>query len=510
MNLPLRVLLGYFLVVGLAAVFVLRIFVGEVQPSVREAIEETMVDSANILAVMAADELSAGRIAQGSFAARIAEYRARGVDAPIWHFRKSTLDFRVTVTDAKGIVRFDSDGIAVGADHSRWNDVYRTLRGEYGARSTRDDPDDDGSSVFYVAAPVREGDRIIGVLTLAKPVRTVQPIISRSEQTILRHGFWLMGGAALIGVLVTLWLTGSIRRLRHYAQAVAAGESATPPTGGGQELSDLARAMEAMRQKLEGKQYVEQTVQALTHELKSPLAALRGAGEILAEPGLPEAQRRQFAGHVLSQGARMQECVERMLSLSRLEAGRGLGRIETLQSAELLDDLCRVRQPRADARGIRFEITGPDAALRQARDEPGSARCNPGLDRTDGEPSRIPAAGLHPGCKLRGDRERLLLALGNLLDNALDHAPAGSLIRLSASTEAGACCFRIRDQGNGIPDYALPHLFERFYGLPRPDGSKGSGLGLAIAQEVARLHGGSVTLANHPEGGVEACLRVAG
>ena len=482
MNLPLRILLGYFLVVGLAAVFVLRIFVGEVQPSVREAIEETMVDSANILAVMAADELRSGRIGNGDFAARIADYRARGVDAPIWHFRKSTLDFRVSVTDADGIVRFDSDQRAVGADHSRWNDVYRTLRGEYGARSTRDDPDDDGSSVFYVAAPVREGERIIGVLTLAKPVRTVQPIITRSEQTILRHGFWLMGGAALIGVLVTLWLTGSIRRLRNYARAVAAGEAATPPTGGGQELSDLARAMEAMRQKLEGKQYVEQTVQALTHELKSPLAALRGAGEILAEAELPAEQRQRFAGHVLSQSARMQACVERMLSLSRLEAGRGLCEVETLDAGELLDDLCRVRQPRADAQGIKFEVSSPDAAQR-----------NPGQ-----------------GYSLRGERERLLLALGNLLDNALDHAPAGSAIRLSASIEAGDCCFRIRDQGAGIPDYALPHLFERFYGLPRPDGSKGSGLGLAIAQEVARLHGGSVSLANHPEGGVEACLRVVG
>lgn len=473
MNLPLRILLGYFLIVGLAAFFVLRIFVGEVQPSVRETIEETMVDSANILAAMAVDDLRTGRIGDGAFAQHIGEYRQRGINAPIWHFRKTTLDFRVTITDANGIVRYDSDNRAVGADHSRWNDVYRTLRGEYGARSTRDDPDDDASSVFYVAAPVHDGERIIGVLTLAKPVRTVQPIIERSEQTIVRNGVWLLGGSALIGLLVTLWLTGSIRRLRNYARAVAAGEAATPPTGGGQELSDLARAMDAMRQKLEGKQYVEQTVQALTHELKSPLAALRGAGEILAEPELPVAERQRFARHVQEQGARMLACVERMLSLSKLEAGRGLADPEKIAAAELVADLLRVRQARADAAGIHLESTLPDGVV-----------------------------------TLRGDRERLLLALGNLLDNALDQAPAGSLIRLALRIEAGELCFDIRDQGSGIPDYALPHLFERFYGLPRPDGSKGSGLGLAIVQEVARLHGGSVTLANRAEGGVEACLRV--
>ena len=497
MNLPLRILLGYFLVVGLAAFFVMRIFVGEVQPSVRETIEESMVDSANILAVMASDDLLAGKIDNGRFARQIEEYRRRGVNAPIWHFRKTTLDFRVTVTDAAGIVRFDSEHIAVGADHSRWNDVARTLRGEYGARSTRDDPADDASSVFYVAAPVRDGERIIGVLTLAKPVRTVAPIIARAEQTIVRHGIWLLGGAALIGVVVTLWLTRSIRRLRDYANAVAAGDAATPPTGGGQELSDLARAMAAMREKLEGKQYVEQTVQALTHELKSPLAALRGAAEILAEPALPEAERQRFATHVQEQGNRMLSCVERMLALSKLEARRGLHETESINAADLLADLLRVRQARADAAGIRFEVSSPDEAQR-----------NPGQDAREGEAPRIPAEGLHPGYALRGDRERLLLALGNLLDNALDHAPPGSTITLALQTADGMLCFTIRDQGAGIPDYALPHVCERFYGLPRPDGSKGSGLGLAIVQEVARLHGGQLSLANHPDGGTIASLRL--
>lgn len=473
MNLPLRVLLGYFLVVGLAAFFVLRIFVGEVRPSVRETIEETMVDVANVLAVMAADDLRTGRIADGNFARYVGEYRSRSVDAPIWHFHKRTLDFRVTVTDAQGIVRYDSDHIAEGADYSRWNDVSRTLRGLYGARSTRDNPDDDSSSVFYVAAPVRDGNRIIGVLTLAKPVRTVQPIIARSEQTILRHGIWLLGGSALIGLAVTLWLTGSIRRLRNYARAVAAGEAAEPPTGGGQELSDLARAMAAMREKLEGKQYVEQTVQALAHELKSPLAALRGAGEILGEPELPVPERQRFASHVLTQSARMLACVERMLSLSRLEAGHGLTQAERIDAADLVADLLRVRQARADAFGIVFETLMPESAV-----------------------------------ALRGDRERLLLALGNLLDNALDHVPANSTITLSVSKNDKGLTFDIRDHGPGVPEYALSHLFERFYGLPRPDGTKGSGLGLAIAQEVARLHGGSVSLANHPEGGVLTSLQL--
>lgn len=471
MNLPLRVLLGYFLIVGLAAFFVLRIFVAEVRPSVKQAIEESMVDTANILAEMATDDLLAGTIAHGRFAQRVAAYQTRAVDARIFHFHKTSLDYRVIVTDANGIVRYDSEHRAEGMDYSNWQDIRRTLRGEYGARSTHIQINDKDSSVFYVAAPVRDGERIIGVLSVAKPESTLLPIIRHSENTIVRHGAWLLGGSALIGLAVTLWLTGSIRRLRNYARRVAAGEAAEPPTGGGQELSDLARAMEAMREKLEGKQYVERTVQALTHELKSPLAALRGAGEILAEPALPEAERLRFAHHVQTQSQRLNECVERMLALSRLESATRHEPSAACDLDQLTDDCLAARQARADAHGIRFDFT------RQ-----------------------------HDPHTLHGECENIALALGNLLDNALDHAPAGSVIEVAVSRRASSVVVTIRDHGAGIPDYALAHLCERFYSLPRPDGSKGSGLGLAIVQEVARRHGGHFNLGNHPDGGALAAL----
>src|SRR5678816_2681829 len=98
----------------------------------------------------------------------------------------------IYVTDARGIVVFDSSGRDVGKDYSRWNDVYLTLRGRYGARSTRADPADDASTVMYVAAPIVDrssaGERIVGVLTVAKPNRAIAPFIERSQDTILRWG----------------------------------------------------------------------------------------------------------------------------------------------------------------------------------------------------------------------------------------------------------------------------------------------------------------------------------
>lgn len=468
LNLPLRVLLGYFMVLGLAAFFILRIFVNEVRPGVRETIEETMVDAANILAVMAADDMKSGHIADGKFAQHIEEYRHREIKAPVWHFTKQTLDFRVLVTDAKGIVQLDTEHLAVGLDHSRWNDVYKTLLGEYGARSTRIDPNDDRSAVFHVAAPITDQGRIIGVLTVAKPIASVEPIIARSEHAIVREGAWLLAGSAIIGLGITFWLTGSIGRLRTYARDVAAGKRVPPPVGGGKQLSELALAMDAMRAELDGKQYVEHYVQALTHELKSPLAALRGAGEILAEPNLPEAERARFAAHVLEQGTRMQASIERMLALSQLEARQSLEHAENVQLDALLHEVIDTRKGRTDATSLHF-------ATEMA------------------------------ACNLRGDRDRLALALGNLLDNALDHAPADSTIDIRLAQNAGRIELTIHNCCEPIPDYALPRLCERFYGLRRPDGSKGSGLGLAIVQEIASLHGGSVALEN-VDAGVKATL----
>ena len=165
MRLGLRLFLGFFLIVGLAAFFVMRVFVNEVKPGVRQAMESTLVDAANVLAVMAADDMKAGRIANGDFVRTLGEAQKRALRATVWHFPKRRIDYRITITDARGIVVYDSEGKDLGRDNSRWNDVYKTLRGEYGARSSPEVPGDDTRTVMHVAAPIRDGDQLIGVLT---------------------------------------------------------------------------------------------------------------------------------------------------------------------------------------------------------------------------------------------------------------------------------------------------------------------------------------------------------
>ncbi|MBI4996197.1 MAG: two-component system sensor histidine kinase CreC [Rhodocyclales bacterium] len=470
MKLWARVFLGYFVIVGLAGWFVLRVFVNEVKPGVREAVEEVMVDSAHLVAELARDELASGHLDNGRFRAAIDAYRQRSIRASIWGRDKMALDLRIYVTDDKGIVRFDSEGKAVGQDYSQWRDVARTLRGEYGARSTRDDPEEATSGVLYVAAPVMRKDRIVGVATVAKPVAALQPIIERSQRTVFLKGLLLLAAALLIGIVFTVWLTLSFGSLLRYARALARGEQGEPPSRGQDEIGELSRALASLRQEVDGRAYVEQYVQHLTHEMKSPLSAIRGAGELLAEP-MSDGDRRRFADSVIEQSRRLQAMVDRLLRLAQLEQKRELTSVEPVPLSTLFDAMAQRFDALAARRGIGLGFECDD------------------------------------GATVAGDRFLLEQALAALVENALDFSVAGQAVRVCAVLQERRVSIEVRDSGPGIPEYARNRIFERFFSLPRPNGgSKSTGLGLALAREVALLHHGSVDIENRTEGGV--CARL--
>ena len=469
MPLGVRIFLVYFLFVGLAGWFVLSTVMDEIRPGVRQSTEETLVDTANLLAEILRDEVKNGSLAQGRLPELLKAYGQRQPQAQIWGVEKRAVSHRIYVTDARGIVLLDSSGAAVGQDYSRWNDVYLTLRGEYGARSTREDPADEDSSVMYVAAPIKDGAQIIGVVSVAKPNQSLQPYIERSQRRLGWLGAGLIVLGLLIGGALSWWLSGSLRQLTRYAGAVSRGERAELPELRGGELKQLAAAVQKMRTELEGKAYVEQYVHTLTHELKSPLAAIRGAAELL-ESEMPAEQRQRFVANIASEGARLQQLIERLLNLALVEQRQGLEERVAVDLHGLAEELLQAQAARIQAAGLRME-------------------------------NAIPA-----GLLVQGERFLLRQALANLLDNALDFTPAGGLLRFSAETRDGRVELALYNQGAAIPDYALPRLTERFYSLPRPaSGRKSTGLGLNFVQEVALLHGGELVLRN-VEGGVRASL----
>ena len=471
-KLGIRLLFAFFVINGLAAFFVLRVFTAEIKPSVREVMEDMLVDTANILAELASDDLAAGKLQDGLFAKQVRSYATRPIDAQIWGLSKQSLDYRVYVTDAKGLVLFDSDNVAQGQDYSQWRDVALTLRGEYGARATREVHTDASTSVMYVAAPVMHQQNIIGVLTVAKPISTVQDFIDRAERKVLLSGLLMLALSAALGVAVTLWLVWHVRRLRRYAQSVQAGETLAAPQAPG-ELGDLAQAMQSMRQRLEGREYMEDYVRALTHELKSPMAAIRASGELLQDE-LPATDRTQFASQVVAQTERVQRLIDRLLELTRLEhRAVANGRLVLTTQVAYADCV-------ADA----LAALAAQMHLKRVT-----------IKNVSSYAHNTEAAGLL-------DRELVVLAVSNLLENAIEFSASGRSITITCAGHS----ISVQDQAGGVPDYALPRLGERFFTTPRPnDQRSGSGLGLAIVRQVMALHGGALRIGN-AEGGFRAEL----
>jgi two-component system sensor histidine kinase CreC len=350
--------------------------------------------------------------------------------------------------------------------------VYLTLRGRYGARSTRDDPADEFSTVMHVAAPVRDGNRIIGVVTVAKPNRTLQPYIDAARAHLLTIAAALVVAGLAIGGALSWWLSLAIRRLTHYARDVSGGARVAVPELPGGELADLAAALERMRTQLEGKAYVEHYVQTLTHELKGPLSGIHGAAEVLRRD-LSAAERERFLDHIDTETARLQQLSERLLHLALVEQRRVLEDRGSIAARPLVEDLVDSFQARARR---------ADVALVNHVAE---------------------------GTSVDGERFLVRQALSNLIDNAIDFTPAGGRVEIRSEGEASGAReldLVVRNDGEPIPDFALPRLTERFYSLPRPaTGRKSTGLGLNFVAEVATLHAGRLTVGNVP-GGVEARL----
>ena len=471
MRLGLRIFLVYALFIGLTGYFVLNTVMKEIRPGVRQSTEETLVDTANLLAEILRDDVKNGTLGESHWQELLKAYGNRQPGATIWGLPKNQVNHRIYVTDAKGIVLLDSTGEAVGQDYSKWNDVYLTLRGEYGARSTRSDPDDATSSVMHVGAPIRDNGAIIGVVTVAKPNSSLQPYVDRTERRLLWYGAGLVVLGLLLGALLSWWLTVALRRLTAYAEAVSEGRRAELPHYRGGELKQLSTAVEHMRTQLEGKAYVEHYVHTLTHELKSPLAAIRGAAELL-QGDMSREQQQRFVGNIDSESARLQQLIERLLNLAQVEQRQGLEEQASIPLAAMVEDMLKAQCARIERAGLQVEQS------------------------------------IAAQVKVYGEPFLLRQALGNLLDNALDFTPAGGTLKFSAHAQHNDVYITLFNQAAPIPDYALPRLSERFYSLPRPaSGRKSTGLGLNFVEEVMKLHGGTLQIGNVP-GGVQVVLHL--
>ncbi|MGB0775734.1 MAG: histidine kinase dimerization/phospho-acceptor domain-containing protein, partial [Akkermansiaceae bacterium] len=281
-----------------------------------QATEEVMVDTAHILAgLLEANPDHSEQHIRATFTHAM-EHQ---IDARIHNHAKSSIGINAYVCNAQGEVIFDSTKQRTGKDFSQHNDVLLTLRGEYGARSSRENENDPNSSILYVAAPVKRNGKIIGTVTVYKAQSDVSHFISERRRDILTATLLIGGGIVLFTIAVFIWLFRPVGQLTEYAHAISRGERRPLPNlGKGREVNTLGNALHDMRETLEGRRYVENYISALTHELKSPLAAIRGAAELLDETMPPE-QQAKFLHNIRTETSRSETLVNNLLLLSELE-----------------------------------------------------------------------------------------------------------------------------------------------------------------------------------------------
>ena len=473
MKIRTRLILAMLALIALGFCSLVFWIIDDLRPRYLATMEESMVDIATIFASFLEHQLDGETIRVEQIRHVVLRAHNEKISAQIYEELKDRLELRVYVTDRRGIVLFDSDrGRDEGRDYSRWLDVALTLQGKYGARNSREVKRDPSTAVLYVAAPIRANGKIVGAITVCKKAKSATRFMIWARKRIILTGVLGALAIALLGAVVYTWITIPMEKLTEYAKAVRDGRRAALPTLGRNEIGELGTAFEQMRDALEGKEYISEYVQTLTHEMKSPLSAIRGAAELLEEE-MPAEQRNRFLENIRAEGGRMQDLIDRLLQLSALEKRKGLHGVEAIDLPGLLREILTSLAPLLSARNIAVEMTEA------------------------GPPT------------VRGESFLIRQALVNLFQNAIDFSPPGGKLGVSLKGAEGVVEVVLDDEGPGVPDYALGRVFDRFYSLQRPDsGKKSSGLGLTIVREVASLHGGSAGLENGPAGGARAILRL--
>lgn len=463
MSIFLRIWLVFSLVLVVGAYLTIKTLQEEVKPSVRQAIEDTLADNANIIAALVADDVKTGKVDTPEFREKIIEVLQRPLRAQIWQYQKENVAQHIYITNDKGIVLFDSQGIATGKDYSRWNDVRRTLDGKYGARTTRQDPKNELTSTMFVAAPIIDQQKIIGVVSVSKKSQLLQPFIERAQEQMLKQGLWVVVLALILSGGVAWWLRHGIYQVAEYARTLSTQRQTNLHFWAAKELNSLVYAIDKMRQELEGKNYIESYVHTLTHELKSPLTAIKASAEILQDD-LDETDRQRFSTNIIEQTDKLQLLIERLLLLARLEQQQQMNQ-QQIDLSLLVEKVIQQKQAVISKKQIQITNHLPTTLL------------------------------------IRGEVFWLEQAISNIIDNALDFTPYAHAISLNAQQHHSSLSLSIENQGQQIPEYALEQVFERYYSLPRPDSQKKStGIGLTLVKEVMNLHGGTVSIHNTAQG----------
>lgn len=542
LSLFFRIWIAVGIIVIISGIVVFNQLFNYVRPITQQVIEDTLVDTSKLLAASLQSAVESGEIYDKNYQAMLDKAfiapeitsnsetqtdpdrtpTKSNTDQPkdngwldsslsidSWYHEKTHSSFRVYITDKHGVVIYDSlskdsnntkglvETNAEGEDYSSWNDVNLTLQGKYGARTTRTDPEDSTSSIMYVAQPIyssADNQEVIGVVSIGKPTATVLPYLNATRQRMLTASLIISILTLMMAGLIAWWLRQSTLLVTRYTQSLAQ-DTKKPYFYLGKELNELSDTIESMKHRLENRAYVTDYVHTLTHELKSPLTAIRASGELLEETDLDSEDRLMLSQTITEQSIKLQSLIDRLLLLAKIE------------------------QPTFK---LAMQPINPDALMKTLISGSEMQRQNQHVQ-------------IDYQCQIANPKTKFILAdefwitqaLQNVLDNALYFAKSKVIVHLALKSfnKTDYIQLSVINNGDLIPEYALEKVFDRYFSLSHQyhrqpstnitEGSnslqhhtqakKGTGLGLTLVKQVIERHGGMVTIHNLKSFPTESC-----
>ena len=499
-----RIWLAVALVLVICGVVAFTQLFGYVKPTAQQVIEDTLLDTSKFLAANLQLPLSSGQLYDDVYQAKLDTafigMPATDSDIEPEYKHDSYSSFRVYVTDKAGIVIYDSlpePDNDEGQDYSRWNDVYLTLNGQYGARSTTQNRNQRDGTIMYVAQPIRnDTGELIGVVSVGKPVASVLPYLDNTRNRMFITALLMSIAALILAGLVAWWLKQSITLVTQYTSALAE-DTKKPYFYLGHELNSLTDTIESMKHQLENRAYVTEYVHTLTHELKSPLTAIRASSELLEDDGLDEEDRQMLTQTIGEQSIKMQQLIDRLLLLAKIEQPTFKLNRQLTPLLPLLQNLAKDNS----------------AKLQQQHLPPIKIYID---DQSVSENAVLSPNTLN--ISVFADQFWLVQVLQNVLDNAIHFANSTVIIDIHHTSHT--VTIDIFNDGKLLPDYAINKAFDRYFSLShhsqptyQPQSphqnlesdysnsshqtiKKGTGLGLTLVKQVIEHHGGHVTINN--------------
>jgi two-component system, OmpR family, sensor kinase len=367
---------------------------------------------------------------------------------------KQTYNVRVMFFDSKRSLLFDSNSGDPTLPFPRKNSL---------ARTTQTARDASGKLWLYTFKRL-DADRILLVAAPRPRVPVLGIFTDQLLLPVLEAGLIALLLSLILAYAISRWVADPLQQVVHAAQTYPSPEMKSLSPRGPHEVQDLTRAFNAMVARVESSQKSQREFVAdVSHELKTPLTSIQGFAQAMLDgtADTPETCT-QAAQIIYSESGRMHRMVLDLLDLARLDAGTADLKMSSVDVQALLQNIVDRFTPLAQKADVRLE-------------------------------QKIPA-GLPA---LIADGDRLAQVFTNLVDNALKFTLPGGKITLSAAPAGAEMELSVSDTGPGIPQEALPRIFDRFYQVDasRAGGAgHGAGLGLAIVREIIEAHGGRISV----------------